>query len=70
VTGDAALLFEPTDETGLANLLQQITSDPGLLNALSITGPEQAARFSWRKTAEDTLAVYEQVLGIRAAVHG
>lgn len=69
VVGDAALLFDPRDEGGLANLIQQAINDPGLLTALRMNGPTQAQRFSWRRTAQETLAVYYRALGVQEPAH-
>ena len=70
VVGEAALLFDPTNEIALADLIQQATSDSDLRTALRIAGADHAQRFTWRRTAQETLAVYHQVLGVKEAVVG
>lgn len=62
VVGDAALLFDPEDESGLASLLQRAVQDEALRARLRSAGPAQAARFSWEKTARETIEVYEEAL--------
>ena len=58
--GDAGLLVEP--EAGpLADALAVLVGDPGLRERLRARGLERARRFSWRRTAEETLAVYRAV---------
>ena len=64
VVGDAALLFDPLDEEGLANLIQQTTHDQDLLTSLRLRGPAQAKRFTWRRTAEETIAAYHKALSL------
>lgn len=59
VAGDAALLVDPTDTDAIANGLFTILQDTALQARLSALGLEQARRFTWRSTAEATLAVYQ-----------
>jgi alpha-1,3-rhamnosyl/mannosyltransferase len=60
VVGDAALPARP-DVDSLAAALTRLLEDAALREALSAAGRQQARQFSWRKTAEATLAVYEHV---------
>ncbi len=57
VAGDAALFV---DETGLADGIRMALQDRARLSA---AGLEHARAFSWRATAERTLAVYREILG-------
>ena len=57
VAGDAAVLVE---EGGLADGIRQALADR---ERLSAAGLERARSFSWRATAERTLAVYREILG-------
>lgn len=61
VVGNAALCVAPDDVAGWANALHQIVEDPDLQRKLRSRGLAQAARFSWRRVAEETLQVYETV---------
>ncbi|MGC9350201.1 MAG: glycosyltransferase family 4 protein [Anaerolineae bacterium] len=61
VVGDAALLFDPTDVESIALALRRISHDGVLRADLSARGLEQAARFSWERTARETLALYRKV---------
>ena len=68
VVGDAALRVAPTPEA-LANGLERLLGHPSvssgqaraLRDKLRAAGPRRAALFSWQRTAEATLAVYENV---------
>jgi alpha-1,3-rhamnosyl/mannosyltransferase len=59
VVGAAALRVAPTPDA-LAAGLARLLADQALRADLRQAGPQQAARFSWRRTAKATLAVYEQ----------
>jgi glycosyltransferase involved in cell wall biosynthesis len=61
--GSAAQLFEPNDVEGLATSIVEILDDEDRRRALSRQGLEQAAKFSWKRTAQLTLEVYREVLG-------
>jgi glycosyltransferase involved in cell wall biosynthesis len=56
VAGEAALFFDPLDEDAIAAALDRITSDAELRRTLAAAGPERARPFTWRRTAEKTLA--------------
>jgi glycosyltransferase involved in cell wall biosynthesis len=56
VAGPAALYFDPMDVNEISDLIVKLQSDPGLQGDLSRRGREQAAGFSWMKTARETLA--------------
>jgi alpha-1,3-rhamnosyl/mannosyltransferase len=59
VVGEAALQVAPTPDA-LAGGLWRLLTDATLRAELRAAGPRRAALFSWRKTAEATLAVYER----------
>lgn len=63
VAGDAALLFDPTQAQAIAAALDRLWNDPALRADLSQRGLAQAARFNWRRTAEQTLAAYWKLQG-------
>jgi glycosyltransferase involved in cell wall biosynthesis len=62
VAGDAALLFDPDSTEGIAGALRSLLDDPALRARLIARGREQAARFSWDRTARETVASYERAL--------
>lgn len=62
INGDAAGYFDPTDLNSMAKTMLRATTDPEWMAELARRGHEQAARYSWRTTAEQTEAVFQQVL--------
>jgi glycosyltransferase involved in cell wall biosynthesis len=62
VVGDAALMVEPTDGDALAGAIRQALTDEPLRERLREAGFARAARFSWERTAAETLDVYRKVL--------
>jgi glycosyltransferase involved in cell wall biosynthesis len=63
VAGEAALLFDPRSQDAIADALRRLLSDEELCQRLRRLGVEQAARFTWERTAEGTLASYALALG-------
>ncbi len=58
VVGHAGLFVNPDDAVSIAEACGRIIADPVLRRWLREAGRAQAATFSWRKTAEITLAAY------------
>lgn len=63
VAGDAAMLVDPENEEELATALKQAADDEGLRKRLISAGLERAAGFSWKRAADQTWAVYRELLG-------
>jgi glycosyltransferase involved in cell wall biosynthesis len=63
VAGDAALLVEPRDATGLAHAMERLLDDPPLAAELRRRGLARSLDFDWERTAAQTLAFYRKVLG-------
>lgn len=61
VVGDAGILVEPTDTGALAGAMERVFTDPDLRERMVRMGLERARLFPWRKTAEETLAVYREL---------
>lgn len=62
VVGDAALIVAPDDETALADAIIRGVSDRVLRDELRTRGFIQAGKFSWKRTARETIDVYQTVL--------
>ena len=63
VAGDAALLFDPESVPEIRDRVRRLLVDEDLRWDLSVRGKHQAENFSWRRAAEETVAVYRSVLG-------
>lgn len=63
VAGDAALLFDPTDQEAVTEAVRRLLADEGLRRSLAAKGLDRARQFSWRRTAEETLASYHRAVG-------
>ncbi|MCX7792487.1 MAG: glycosyltransferase family 4 protein [Chloroflexaceae bacterium] len=59
VVGDAGLTVSPYDSAALAEAISRVLDDADLRQELRERGLRQARAFSWRVTAERTLAAYE-----------
>lgn len=62
VGGDAALYVDPHDADAIAAALTRLAGEPALRSDLIARGLQRARLFSWRRTAEATLRVYEELL--------
>ena len=62
VAGTAAVLVDPEDTEAIFRGLRQVLFDEQLRRRLKQAGPKQAQQFTWQKTAQQTLAVYEQAI--------
>lgn len=59
--GDAALYIDPENVDDIAEKIQKIISDQKLRNDMIEKGYQQIKKFSWEKTAKETLKVLEEV---------
>jgi glycosyltransferase involved in cell wall biosynthesis len=62
VTGNAAILLEPTDVTGIVNAIINLKLNPAYRQELSNKGLIRSKFFKWERTAEKIINVYKQVL--------
>ncbi|RIK40375.1 MAG: glycosyltransferase family 1 protein [Chloroflexi bacterium] len=66
VVGDAAILVEP-DAAAVGAALKDVVSNPDLRADLTLRGIARARSFTWERTAEQTLAVYRELLAVETA---
>ncbi len=59
--GDAALYIDPEDVNDIAEKIKQVITDKKLRVELIAKGRKQIQKFSWEKSAKETLAVLEEV---------
>jgi glycosyltransferase involved in cell wall biosynthesis len=62
VVGEAGLLVNPDEPEDIARALRRVLMNESLRTKMRKMGLLQAARFSWKRVAQETLAVYRQVL--------
>ncbi|MBA3758274.1 glycosyltransferase family 4 protein [Candidatus Saccharibacteria bacterium] len=62
VYGDAAVYFGPNNSQDMADKIASVLSDEKLRQSLIQKGYVQAKKYSWRRMAEQTLEVYQEVL--------
>jgi glycosyltransferase involved in cell wall biosynthesis len=61
--GDAALYVDPTDVDDIAAKITKLIDDEELRKELIAKGKKQIEKFSWEKSAKETLAVLQEVAG-------
>lgn len=59
--GEAAVYFDPENVEDITKALQSVADDEQLRSKLIKLGYEQVKKFSWEKTAKETLKVLEEV---------
>ncbi|MCL5432839.1 MAG: glycosyltransferase family 4 protein [Patescibacteria group bacterium] len=60
--GDAALYFDPKTPEDMASKIKRVIEDKKLRSEMVKKGYEQVKKFSWEKTARETLNVLENVV--------
>lgn len=61
VVGDCAVIVDAYSPQSIADGMYKIYSDRGLSDDLRRRGPQRAAEFSWKKSAEKLHSIYEAV---------
>jgi glycosyltransferase involved in cell wall biosynthesis len=61
VAGEAAYYVDAYDIESIAKGISDVFSSKELQNQLSEKGKDQAKKFNWKKTAEETIQVYKKV---------
>jgi glycosyltransferase involved in cell wall biosynthesis len=62
VAGSGALFIDPTDPESIANQIERLQKNKILRENTIAYGLERAKAFSWAKTAQQVVALYEEVL--------
>jgi glycosyltransferase involved in cell wall biosynthesis len=66
--GETGWLVPPADAAALAEAIRMLHADPDMRRRLGKSGRRAILeRFDWRRAAQQTLAVYEEVCGARRA---
>lgn len=64
VAGEAAVIVDPYDPTGLAEALKRLLGNDVERELYVEKGYERIREFNWQRTAQETLAVYRSVLKV------
>ncbi len=62
VVGDAGILLYPRDQENLINVMWKLYNDEDYRNELSEKSLEQATKFSWEKTVQQHIDIYNNIL--------
>lgn len=65
VAGRGALLVDPYNPAGISQAIREVSENKMLRRKLTDLGFENVKKFSWEKTAEETVKVYQQVMAAR-----
>ena len=63
VVGEAGIMVNPYDTSSLVQAMRRVLTDDKLRDNMVRKGLEQSKKFSWEKTTELTLQVYNKVAG-------
>lgn len=64
VCGNAAIYFDSYNTYDMAEKIKMVLKDDGLRKTLIEKGLKQASLFTWKRCAEETLKVFEEVKGL------
>jgi glycosyltransferase involved in cell wall biosynthesis len=62
ILGNAARYFDATKTEGIVSAIDDVLNSQDLRNKLILAGSERVKDFSWKRTAEQTLQVYNRVI--------
>jgi len=62
VLGAAGRFFNPRDAENMSETIQQILGDDTIRNLMKESGLKRAEEFLWKKAAEDTLAIFQELV--------
>jgi alpha-1,3-rhamnosyl/mannosyltransferase len=62
IAGDAALLFDPQDDAGMAEAAARLLDDAAFAAEMAGRGRRHAAGFTWERAARETWEVYRRAL--------
>ncbi len=65
VAGDAAIYVDAYNIESIVNGIKKVFFNEKLRKELGVKGLKQAAKFSWKKTATETMRVYEEIVNLK-----
>jgi glycosyltransferase involved in cell wall biosynthesis len=66
VIGPGGILVSPDDVAGLTEAMTTLWRDGSLRDRLSELALRQAGKFSWARTAQETMAAYKEVFALHS----
>lgn len=63
VSGEAALYFDPHSTEQLVEQISKLIDDPKLRQKMIKKGTARVGKFSWKRLADQTVAIYKKSLG-------
>ncbi len=66
IVGNAAEMFDPEDLQSISKAIDKVWTDSSYRKKLIARGNEQSKKFSWDKTAQQTLAIYRSMYNEKA----
>ena len=67
VCGDGAVKVDPRDVSSIARALRALADDEEHWREVAAAGKKRAAEFTWRRSAEQVLSVYDRALAVARA---
>jgi len=64
VVGDAGVLIDPLDVAAMSTAIERVLTDSALAERLRNAGIRHAKQFSWDRTAQETVKLYQKVVGV------
>jgi len=61
VGGNATILLDPNDVNGFSDKIHEVLANPSTIQDMSSKGITQASRFTWLRTASETLSIYKEM---------
>lgn len=68
IAGDAAITVDPRDVLALADGIRRILTDAALSQSLRERGLARAKDFTWKRTAEETVKLYQRILSSNGGI--
>ncbi|MBA2340083.1 MAG: glycosyltransferase family 4 protein, partial [Pyrinomonadaceae bacterium] len=62
IVGNAGRFFDPYDQPAIAEALCQVLGDDELRKKMSVMGVMRAQQFTWDRAAQDTLAIFRELV--------
>lgn len=62
IVGDAGIMVDPLDIEALSSAISRVLGDAALRNRMIKSGIKRAAEFSWEKTAQKNMQIYQDLL--------